>query len=90
VTVSLVPTSVIQDYSLRRDERLQQCDIISLSIDLPPKLFATKRRIRFGVGRHSYQWCLDVLAMTDKGRDTLEGGVNVESRMIDVRIKAFF
>lgn len=64
---------------------------VLLGDDEAPERFATKRRIRIGVGyRHSYQWRFDVLAMTDKGRDTLEGDTDIESRMIDVRIKAFF
>lgn len=64
---------------------------VPLDDEEAPQRFATKRRIRLGVGyRHSYKWRFDVLAMTDKARDTLEGEVDVESRMIDFRIKRFF
>ena len=58
--------------------------------DLPER-FATKRRIRLGLGyRQSYQFRYELLAMRDKARDTLEGDVEVDANMLDFRFKWFF
>lgn len=58
--------------------------------DEAPERFATKRRARLGLGyRHSYQWRFDVLAIADNVRDTLEGEIVADARMIDVRVHFF-
>jgi hypothetical protein len=60
---------------------------VPLSDDEAPERFATKRRARLGLGyRHSYQWRFDILAMADNVRDTLEGVISADARMIDVRV----
>jgi hypothetical protein len=61
-----------------------------LSDDEAPERFATKRRLRAGLGyRRSYQWRFEALAMRDETRETLEGEVDTEALMLDLRIKWF-
>jgi hypothetical protein len=63
----------------------------TLSDDEAPERFATKRRLRAGLGfRRSYQWRFEALAMRDETRETLEGEVDIEALMLDLRIKWFF
>jgi hypothetical protein len=63
---------------------------VPLSDDEAPERFATKRRYRAGLGyRRSYQWRFEALAMRDETRETLEGEVDVEALMLDLRIKWF-
>ena len=63
---------------------------VPLGDDEAPERFATKRRTRLGLGyRHSYQWRFDALAMADNVRDTKEGAVSAEARMIDIRLHFF-
>jgi hypothetical protein len=53
--------------------------------------FATKRRIRLGLGfRQSYEFRYELIVMRDKARDTLEGDVEVDANIIDFRFKWFF
>lgn len=60
---------------------------VPLNDDESPERFATKRRARLGLGyRHSYQWRFSFLAMADNARDTLEGDISVDSRMVDFRV----
>jgi hypothetical protein len=62
-----------------------------LSDDEASERFSTKRRVRAGLGyRHSYQWRFEALAMQDETRETLEGEVDTEARMLDLRVKWFF
>lgn len=52
-----------------------------------PERFATKRRVRLGLGyRHSFRWRFSLLLMADNARDTLEGDVEADARMIDLRV----
>lgn len=52
-----------------------------------PERFATKRRVRLGLGyRHSYRWRFSALLMADNARDTLDGDVEADARMIDLRV----
>jgi hypothetical protein len=56
-----------------------------------PERFATKRRIRLGLGyRHSYHWRYDIVLMSDKVRDTLDGDAKVDARTVDFRVKMIF
>lgn len=56
-----------------------------------PERFATKRRIRLGVGyRHSYHWRYDILVMSEKVRDTLDGDISIDARLVDFRVKMLF
>ena len=58
--------------------------------DKPPERFASKRRIRLGVGyRHSYEWRFEVLAMRDEAKETLEDEIDVDAYMLNFRIKWF-
>jgi hypothetical protein len=58
--------------------------------DKPPERFASKRRIRLGLGyRHSYEWRFEVLAMRDEARETLEAEIEVDAYMLDLRLKWF-
>ena len=60
---------------------------VPLNDNESPERFATKRRARLGLGyRHSYQWRFSFLAMADNARDTLEGDISVDSRMVDFRV----
>lgn len=60
---------------------------VPLNDDHAPERFATKNRLRLGLGyRKSYDWRFSVLAMRDNVRDTLEGDVVADARMIDARI----
>jgi hypothetical protein len=53
--------------------------------------FATKRRIRLGLGyRQSYEFRYELIAMRDKARDTLEGDVDPDANIIAFRFKWFF
>jgi hypothetical protein len=53
--------------------------------------FATKRRIRVGIGfRRSYTWRFDLLAMRDTARETLEDEIDVDAYMLNFRAKWFF
>jgi len=55
-----------------------------------PERFATKRRYRAGLGyRRSYQWRFEALAMRDETRETLEGEIDIDAIMLDLRIKWF-
>jgi len=55
-----------------------------------PERFATKRRVRLGLGyRQNYRWRFSVLLMGDNARDTLDGDVEADARMIDLRIHYF-
>ncbi len=52
-----------------------------------PERFATKRRVRLGLGyRHSFRWRFSVLFMADNARDTLEGDIEADARMIVLRV----
>lgn len=63
----------------------------TLSDDDAPERFATKRRFRAGLGyRRNYQWRFEALAMRDETRETLEGEVDTEALMLDLRVKWFF
>jgi hypothetical protein len=58
--------------------------------DKPPERFASKRRIRLGLGyRHSYEWRFEVLAMRDEAKETLEDEIEVDAYMLDLRLKWF-
>jgi hypothetical protein len=58
--------------------------------DKPPERFASKRRIRRGLGyRHSYEWRFEVLAMRDEAKETLDDAIDVDAYMLDLRIKWF-
>ena len=53
--------------------------------------FATKRRLRLGLGyRFDYETRIELLLMRDHARDTREGDVSVDANMIDIRMKLFF
>ena len=55
-----------------------------------PQRFATKRRVRLGLGyRKNFRWRFSVLLMADNARDTLDGDVEADARMIDVRVHYF-
>ena len=55
-----------------------------------PERFATKRRMRIGLGyRHSFRWRFSVLFMADNARDTLEDDIEADARMIDLRVHYF-
>jgi hypothetical protein len=52
-----------------------------------PERFATKQRLRLGVGyRHNYHWRFSGLAMADNARDTLDGDIEADARMINLRV----
>lgn len=52
-----------------------------------PERFATKRRVRLGLGyRHSFRWRFSALFIADNARDTLEGDIEADARMIDLRV----
>lgn len=59
--------------------------------DQAAERFATKRRIRAGIGfRQSYEWRFEFLAMRDTVRDTLEGDIELDANILDLRVKWFF
>ena len=58
--------------------------------DKPPERFASKRRIRLGLGyRHSYEWRFEVLAMRDEAKETLKDEIDVDTYILNLRIKWF-
>jgi len=58
--------------------------------DKPPERFASKHRIRLGLGyRQSYKWRFEILAMRDEARETLEDEIQVDAYMLDLRVKWF-
>ena len=64
---------------------------VPLADDEAAELFATKARARLGFGyRWNYAWRFEILAQRDKARETLEGEIDVEAHMIDLRVKWFF
>lgn len=59
--------------------------------DKPPERFASKHRIRLGLGyRHNYEWRFEVLGMRDEAKDTLEDEIAVDAYMLDLKFKWFF
>lgn len=53
--------------------------------------FATKRRLRIGVGfRQSYRWRFELLAMADRARETIDEEADVDAYMLDFRVKRYF
>jgi len=62
----------------------------SVGDDKAPERFATKRRVRLGLGyRLNYTWRFEVLAMRDEARATLEDEIEVDAYMLDLRLKWF-
>jgi len=53
--------------------------------------FATKRRLRIGLGyRRNYSWRTELLLMKDDARDTINDEIEVEAYMLNLRIKKFY
>ena len=64
---------------------------VPLVNDEAAELFATKARARIGFGyRWNYAWRFEILAQRDRARETLEGEIDVEAHVIDLRVKWFF
>ena len=64
---------------------------VPLSDDEAAERFATKRRLRVGLGyRRSYEYRYELIASRDHARDTLEGDVSVDANMLNFRFKWFF
>jgi hypothetical protein len=58
--------------------------------DEAPERFATKYRLRLGLGyRLNYTWRFEVLAMRDEAKETLEGEIEVDAYILDLRLKWF-
>ena len=57
----------------------------------PAERFATKRRLRLGIGyRHDYQLRAEVIFMRDKARDTLVDDIDIDANILDFKVKWFF